>query len=73
MNNRYNTKQNQKQTRLIIGFAGVHPPGGLVVWPDGHTTRLGEHCSGDNSQTAWPANRRAFVAWPEKYPALLRA
>ncbi len=59
--------------RYITGFSGVHPPGGLVSWPNGTTTRIGQYRVNNTGSRQKTVVRKAFIAWPKTAPQPLRA
>jgi hypothetical protein len=55
------------------GFNSVHPPGGLIVWPNGITTRIGQRKVNNTGSRQKGAVKKAFIAWPETPAQSLRA
>ena len=72
MNNDDKDNRNKNRSMHVIPFVNLHPPGGLVAWPDGSTSRTGEHRT-SNTNEEKPIERKGFVAWPEKEEEARRA
>jgi hypothetical protein len=67
MNKNDSYKKRAKQ-RIIhtISFSGMYPPGGLIAWPDGSTSRIGERRTQEPSCTTNRVKMKPFIATPEK-------
>jgi len=71
MNSRYSNRMQHKTT---FSFSNVHPLGGLVTWPDGSTSRIGERRQGHAFVRGGEyKERKGFVQWPAEEAVQARA
>ena len=70
-----NSKNNRHQYRIMHtnSFSLMHPPGGLVAWPDGSTSKIGDRRWQKALLAESRPERKGFVAWPVNTGTALRA
>ena len=66
MNKSKNESNYRNRRHHSSSFSSVYPPGGLVAWPDGRTTRIGERRMSHALASGTHKERKGFVAWPAK-------
>jgi hypothetical protein len=66
-------KSNRNTTTHASSFSSQHPPGGLIAWPDGSTSKIGDRRRNNPLPKKGPEERKGFVAWPVSTPQALRA
>jgi hypothetical protein len=69
----HNIVNRKSNIQHITGFNSVHPPGGLIVWPNGMTTRIGQQRINNTGSRLKKVTPKAFIAWPEAPAQPLRA
>lgn len=70
-----NSKNNRylNRTMHMNSFSLMHPPGGLVAWPDGSTSKIGDRRWQNALFPKGKPERKGFVAWPVNPETALRA
>ncbi|MBB1286585.1 hypothetical protein HRH25_19555 [Flavisolibacter sp. BT320] len=73
--NRNDSYKKRAKQRIIhtISFSGMYPPGGLIAWPDGSTSRIGERKTQESPGSTNSVKIKPFIATPEKNVQLMRA
>lgn len=73
MNKSYSNNRNRNRNNHTGNFSSVHPPGGLVAWPDGSTSRIGERRPRHAFVKGKYRERKGFVGWPIGQAQAVRA
>lgn len=71
MNRKYNDKFLPGRISHANSFSSPYPPGGLIAWPDGSTSRLGQRrkVNSNNDKTI----KKGCVQWFESPSTAVRA